>query len=46
MTRLARPRSHRRWWRSAEVRGRKIDEMRERESCAPKREGAESQVHR
>ena len=33
-TRLARPHSHRRWWRSAEARGRKIDEMRERESCA------------
>ena len=28
----------------AEVRGRKIDEIRERESCAPEREGAESQV--
>ena len=38
-TGLPRPRSHRRRWRrSAEARGGKIDEMRERESCAPKRE--------
>ena len=32
-TRLARPRSHRRWWQSVEARGRKMDEMRESESC-------------
>ena len=30
---LARPHSHRRRWRSMEARGRKIDEMRESESC-------------
>ena len=35
---LARPRFHRRRWRSAEVRGRKIHEIRERESCALERE--------
>ena len=35
---LARPCSHRRRWRSVEVRGRKMDEIRERESCAPERE--------
>ena len=49
---LARPCSHRRQWRSAEDRGRKMDEIRERESCAPERErerereGGESQVER
>ena len=30
--------SDRRRWRLAEARGRKMDEMRERESCAPERE--------
>ena len=49
---LARPRFHRRRWRSAEVRGRKMHEIRERESCAlerereREREGGESQVER
>ena len=45
---LARPRFHRRRWRSAEVRERKMHEIRERESCAleRKREGGESQVER
>ena len=51
---LAQPRSHRQQWRSAEARGRKMDEIRERESCAPERErerereggGGESQVER
>ena len=35
---LAQPRSHRQQWRSAEARGRKMDEIRERESCASERE--------
>ena len=50
---LAQPRSHRQQWRSAEARGRKMDEIRERESCASERErerrgggGGESQVER
>ena len=42
-TRLARPHSHRRWWRSAEARGRKIDEMRERESYAVRLRESESE---
>ena len=33
MTWLARPRSHRQRWRSVEARGKKMDEMREIESC-------------
>ena len=55
---LAQPRSHRQQWRSAEARGRKMDEIRERESCASESErererererrggGGESQVER
>ena len=35
---LAQPRSHWQQWRSAEARGRKMDEIRERESCASERE--------
>ena len=42
-TRLGRPRSHRWRWRLAEARGRKIDEMRERESCAVRLRESESE---
>ena len=42
-TRLAQPHSHRQRWRLAEAKGRKIDEMRERESCVVRLRESESE---